>query len=258
MGKLDGKVAVITGAGSGLGKQFAIRMAEEGAKIAICTQNAERLAITKQECEKRGAEVLAYACDVAEYDELVKFVDQIIAKFGTVDVLVNNVHHVVLAPFINLKYEDLIHDFHVDVGSTWHLMQLLFPYMKDKPGAGASIINFGSRWGQESPPMSGEYSPLKEAVRALSRTVAREWGQYNIRCNIVCPGGFTDNAKANMKDQLPEMQKYAMAAFSDNSFHRPGDPYDDVAPVVVFLASDESKWLNGQTINVDGGGWMAD
>ena len=106
--------------------------------------------------------------------------------------------------------------------------------------------------------MSGEYAPLKEAIRALSRTVASEWGQYNISCNIVCPGGFTDNALNNMNQQLPDMQHFAQAAFSDNSFHRPGDPYDDVAPVVVFLATDESKWLSGQTINVDGGGWMAD
>lgn len=258
MGKLDGKVCVITGCGSGLGKQFAIRFAAEGAKLAICTHNAERLEETKKLCDEKGAEVLAYACDVADYDQLVTFSKMIIEKYGTVDVLVNNVHHVVLAPFIDLKYEDLIHDFHVDVGSTWHLMQLLFPYMKDHDGAGASIINFGSRWGQESPELSGEYSPLKEAVRALSRTVAREWGRYNIRCNIVCPGGFTDNAKNHMNEQLPEMQKYAMAAFSDNAYHRPGDPYNDVAPVVVFLASDDSHWLSGQTINVDGGGWMAD
>lgn len=258
MGKLDGKVVVITGAGSGLGKQFAIRMAREGAKLALCTKNAERLEITRKTCEEAGAEVLAYACDVAEYDELVKFVNLTIDQFGTVDVLVNNVHHVVLAPFIDLKMEDFMYDLKVDFCSTWHLMQLLFPYMKDKPGAGASIINFGSRWGQESPCMSGEYAPLKEAIRALSRTVAREWGQYNIRCNIVCPGGFTDNAKNDMHKQLPEMQQYAMAAFMDNAFHRTGDPYDDVAPVVVFLASDESKWLSGQTINVDGGGWMAD
>jgi len=258
MGKVDGKVVVITGCGSGLGKQFAIRFAREGAKLAICSQNAERLNATKELCEAEGAEVMAYACDVAEYDELKKFVDLTIEKFGTVDVLVNNVHHVVLAPFIDLKMEDFMHDLKIDFCSTWHLMQMFFPYMKDKEGAGASIINFGSRWGQESPCMSGEYAPLKEAIRALSRTVAREWGQYNIRCNIICPGGFTDNAKANMKDQLPEMQQYAMAAFSDNSFHRPGDPYDDVAPVVVYLASDESKWLTGQTINADGGGWMAD
>lgn len=255
MGKLDGKVVVITGTGSGLGKQFAIRMAEEGAKLAICTKNAERLEITKQLCEEAGAEVLAYACDVAEYDELVTFVNKTIERFGTVDCLVNNVHHVVLEPFINLKMEDFMYDLKVDFCSTWHLMQLLFPYMKDKPGAGASIINFGSRWGMECPPMSGEYAPLKEAVRALSKTVANEWGVHNIRCNIVCPGGFTDNARNQSQELLPEMQEYANAAFKDNVFHRLGDPYDDVAPVVVFLASDESKWLSGQTINVDGGGW---
>ncbi|MGN0071504.1 MAG: SDR family NAD(P)-dependent oxidoreductase [Atopobiaceae bacterium] len=258
MGKLDGKVCVITGCGSGLGKQFAIRMAREGAKLSLVSHNAERLEDTRRQCEEAGADAIAYACDVADKSELEKFVKMTIDHFGTVDVLVNNVHHTVLAPFIDLKMEDFMYDLKVDFCSTWYLMQMFFPYMRDKPGAGASIINFGSRWGQESPKLAGEYSPLKESIRALSRVVAREWGQYNIRCNIVCPGGFTDNAKAHMNEQLPELQKFAMEQFSNNAFNRPGDPYSDVAPVVVFLASDDSKWLSGQTINVDGGGWMAD
>ena len=108
--------------------------------------------------------------------------------------------------------------------------------------------------GQESPKLTATYSAVKEAVRSLSRTVAREWGEYNIRVNAICPGGFTDNAAAYMGTQIPEMQEYAMAAFKDNVFGRPGDPYEDVAPIVAFLASDDSHWLSGQTINADGGG----
>ncbi|WP_405094509.1 SDR family NAD(P)-dependent oxidoreductase [Micromonospora sp. NBC_01412] len=124
-------------------------------------------------------------------------------------------------------------------------------------GAGASIINFDSRWGQESPRLSATYSASKEAVRALSRTVAREWGEHNIRVNAICPGGFTDNASVSMHKEHPEMQKFAMEAFKDNAFGRLGDPYEDVAPIVAFLASDDSHWLSGQTINADGGGWIA-
>ena len=74
--------------------------------------------------------------------------------------------------------------------------------------------------------------------------------------NAICPGGFTDNAAAYMGTQILEMQEYAMAAFKDNVFGRPGDPYEDVAPIVAFLASDDSHWLSGQTINADGGGWI--
>lgn len=256
MGQLKNKIVVVTGAGSGLGKQEAIRIAAEGAKLAICSMNEGRLMETKRLCEEKGAEVLAYPCDVRDYNKLKDFVDKTIEKFGTIDVLVNNVHHTTLKPFLDLTIEDIRDEMEVSFYSTWHMMQLCYPYMKDKPGAGASIINFGSRWGQESPKLAGCYSPVKEAVRALSRVVAREWGVNNIRVNCICPGGFTDNAKNDMSKQLPEMQKYAMQAFSDNVFQRPGDPYDDVAPIVVWLACDESKWFSGQTVSADGGGWI--
>ncbi|MGW0436272.1 SDR family NAD(P)-dependent oxidoreductase [Micromonospora sp. NPDC003197] len=257
MGKVDGKVAIVTGAGSGLGKYEAIRLAAEGANVAICDIQEERLQETKQLCEEQGVRVVAVGCDVRSYDSLKAFVDQTVEQFGTIDVLVNNVHRTTLKPFLDLDIEDFRTELEISVFSAWHMMKLCFPYLKNKPGAGASIINFGSRWGQESPKLSATYSASKEAVRALSRTVAREWGEYNIRVNAICPGGFTDNASASMHEQHPEMQKFAMEAFKDNAFGRPGDPYNDVAPIVVFLASDDSHWLSGQTINADGGGWIA-
>ncbi|MCD8027658.1 MAG: SDR family oxidoreductase [Erysipelotrichaceae bacterium] len=256
MGKLEGKIVILTGAASGLGKFEAIRMAEEGANLTICDIQAEKLEITKQLCEERGAQVIAYPCDVRSYDSLKNMVEKTVEKFGTVDVLVNNVHCTTLKPFIDMDIETFKNELEISAFSAWHLMQLCFPYMKNKPGAGASIVNFGSRWGQESPKMSATYSAVKEVVRSLTRTVAREWGEYNIRVNCICPGGFTDNAKNDMDKQLPEMQAYAMEAFKDNVFHRAGDPYEDVAPILVFLASDDSHWMSGQTVNADGGGWI--
>lgn len=256
MGKLDGKVAIITGCASGLGRQEALRFADEGAKIAICDIQERKLEETRRLCAEKGAEVLSFPCDVRSRESLSEFVAATVERFGTVDVLVNNVHFTTLKPFIDQDIADFQKEIEVSVFSGWHLMQLCFPYLKDKPGAGASIINFGSRWGMESPALSSTYSPVKEAVRALSRVVAREWGVHNIRVNAVCPGGFTDNAANHMDTQLPEMQKYAMAAFKDNVFDRLGDPYNDVAPIVVFLASDESHWMSGQTVNADGGGWI--
>ena len=256
MGKLEGKVAIITGAASGLGKYEAIRLAAEGADIAICDIKAKHLQETKQLCEEQGARVVAVHCDVTSYDSLKAFVDQAVDQLGTIDVLVNNVHRTTLKPFLDLDIRDFQTELEISVFSAWHMMKLCFPHMRDKPGAGASIINFGSRWGQESPKLTATYSAVKEAVRSLSRTVAREWGEYNIRVNAICPGGFTDNAAAYMGTQIPEMQEYAMAAFKDNVFGRPGDPYEDVAPIVAFLASDDSHWLSGQTINADGGGWI--
>ena len=137
------------------------------------------------------------------------------------------------------------------------MMKLCFPYMKDKPGAGASIINVASKWGVEGSLWSSAYATAKEAIRGLSRVVAREWGQYNIRVNTVCPAGWTDNVTARIKDQKPEVQEWVNFAYKDNPFQRIGDPYNDVSPVFVFLASDDSHWITGQTLHADGGGLIS-
>lgn len=115
-----------------------------------------------------------FPCDVRDYESLKAFVDKTAERFGTADVLVNNVHHTTQKPFLELTIDDLRNEMETSFYSCWHMMKLCYPHLKGRPGAGASIVNFGARWGQESPAMSGCYAPAKEAVRALSRTVARE------------------------------------------------------------------------------------
>ena len=100
------------------------------------------------------------------------------------------------------------------------------------------------------------YAAAKEAVRGLTRVVAREWGKDNIRINTICPGGFTDNAKTDLSKQTKEVQQWAEVAFKDNPFQRIGDPYEDVSPIVLFLASDDSRWMTGQNVFADGGSWI--
>lgn len=257
MGRLDGKVCIITGAASGLGKQEAIRFAEEGAKLAICSRTLSKLEDTKQICESKGAEVLAMALDVMDADKLKEFVDATVAKFGTVDVLVNNVHTVtMLLPFLEKSEEDLDIELKSSLYCYWRLMKLCYPYMKNKPGAGASIINFASKAGYEGTAGHCAYSAAKEAIRGLTRVVAREWGPENIRVNTICPGGFTDNAQASLQYQTPEIQEWAKTAFKENVFQRIGDPYEDVSPIVLFLASDDSRWMSGQNLFADGGSWL--
>ena len=148
MGKLDGKVAVITGCASGLGKQHALRFAHEGANLAICDVQEAKLAETKRLCEERGAEVVALRCDVGRYDELVGFVEQTVDRFGTIDVLLNNAHKITdLRVFLDFSVEDLDTEMHTSLYASWHMMKLCFPHLKDKPGAGASIINTSSKGG---------------------------------------------------------------------------------------------------------------
>ncbi|MBX7435441.1 SDR family oxidoreductase [Mycobacterium sp. Y57] len=258
MGKLDGKVAVITGCASGLGKQHALRFAREGAKLAICDILEEKLMETKRLCEEQGAEIVALRCDVGQYDDLVNFVEKTAERFGVVDVLLNNAHKITaLGPFLDSDIENLDIELHTSLYATWHMMKLCFPYMRDKPGAGASIINTASKAGIEGTPSYAAYSAAKEAIRGLSRVVAREWGEYNIRVNTVCPGGWTDNITDVVNDQGSEIQDWVREAFKDNPFHKIGEPYEDVSPVFVFLASDDSHWMTGQNLHADGGAWIS-
>lgn len=243
-----------TGCSSGLGKQQAIRFAVEGAKLAICSRTESKLMETKQICEEKGAKVVAMAIDIMDYDSLVKFVDATVEAFGTIDVLVNNAHTITKpAPFLEKTIEDLDLEMKSSVYSYWHLMKLCFPYLRDKPEAGSSIINFASEAAVMGDALYAPYAASKEAVRGLSRVVAREWGQYNIRVNTLCPNGLTENVSAGITSLSQEAQEHIKKAFVNNPFQKAGDPYNDVAPAVVFLASDDSHWITGQNIHADGG-----
>lgn len=255
MGKLDGKVVLLTGASSGLGKQQALRIAAEGADLAICARTETKLAETEKLCRERGAEVLAMPVDIMDYDALSAFVTATAEKFGRIDVLVNNAHTVTLpAPFLEKTVEDLDIEMRSSVYAYWHLMKLCFPHMRDRPGAGTSVINFASEAGVMGDALYAPYAASKEAVRGLSRVVAREWGQYNIRVNTLCPNGMTDNISQGLGWMETATREHIEKAFVNNPFQRPGDPYEDVAPVTVFLASDDSRWMTGQNLHADGGG----
>lgn len=258
MARLAGKVVLITGASSGIGKQLALRAATEGARLALCARTESKLLETKRLCEERGAEVVAVPVDVMDVDALERFVAAAVHRFGTIDVLVNNAHTVTLpAPFLEKTIDDLDTEMRSSVYAYWHLMKLSFPHMRDHAGAGASIINFASEAAVTGDSLYAPYAAAKEAVRGLSRVVAREWGTHNIRVNTVCPNGMTDNISQGIEWMEGATREHIEKAFVANPFGRAGDPYEDVAPVVVFLASDDSKWITGQNIHADGGGLIS-
>lgn len=252
MGKLDNKVIIITGGASGIGKQLAIRCAEEGANVAICSRTESKLLETKRLCEEKGVQVYAMALDIRDYSSLARFVEGTIQVFGGIDGLVNNAHTITRpAPFLEKTIDDLDTEMHSSVYAYWHLMKLCFPYLKDN-GKDSSIINFASEAAIAGNAFYAPYAAAKEAVRGLSRVVAREWGQYNIRVNTLCPNGLTDNI-GDLKSLGDDIRDHVKAAFVANPFRRAGDPYTDVAPAVVFLLSEDSRWITGQNIHADGG-----
>lgn len=259
MGRLDGKVCIITGCASGLGKQEAIRFAEEGAKLAICSRTVAKLEETKRLCEERGAQVLAFPCDVTVAEQREAFINAVVERYGTIDVLVNNAHTTTpLMPFLAKTLEELELETKCCIYAYFHFCQLVAPHMMDKPGAGASIVNFASKAAREGTPGHSVYATVKSAVGGLTRTLARELGPLNIRVNSIMPGGFTDNCAEGLKLQSEEIQEWAKQAFKENPFEKIGDPYEDVTPILLFLASDDSHWMTGQNLHADGGAWITD
>jgi NAD(P)-dependent dehydrogenase (short-subunit alcohol dehydrogenase family) len=256
MGKLDGKSIIITGAASGIGKQLSIRCAVEGANVAICSRTEAKLLETKRICEEKGVKAFAMPLDIRNYDSLVAFVDGAVKELGTIDGLVNNAHTITKpAPFMDKTVEDLDTEIQSSLYAYWHLMKLCFPYLKDKPGAGTSVVNFASEAAISGDAFYAPYACAKEAVRGLSRVVAREWGLNNIRVNTLCPNGLTDNIGSldDLQSLSEAVREHVKAAFVANPFKRVGDPYEDVAPAVVFLLSNDSRWITGQNIHADGG-----
>ncbi len=259
MKKLAEKVVIITGTSSGIGKQVAIRFAQEGAKLAFCARRANRLEETKRLCEEAGAEVFSMACDLTNEEELQKFFDATIAHFGTVDVLVNNaISDAVSKPFIEQTWEQLNSMLKLGLFVPWRLMQLCYPIMKDNRRG--SIINVGSASGTAGIPGYAAYASTKEALRGLTRLVSHEWGAVNIRVNSLLPSSATDSLKDDgilLKEEHPQLKEEREAILKmmaeANPLKRVGDSYEDIAPVFLFLASDDSRYITGQTLCVDGG-----
>ena len=257
MGKLNGRVAIITGASSGIGKHTAIRIAEEGAKVVICARREDKLLETVKACEERGktegGEAYAVVCDVMEYDQLKSFVEKAVERFGKIDILVcNALSSDPPAPFIEQSVETLRKIFYSKFVSAWHLMQMCYPYLKAS-GKGA-VVNVCSTAGIMGLPTQAAYSCANEALRCLTRVAAQEWGGDNIRVNALNPAAVTEGLRELEKidPEYCEMIYKKMADIA--ALNRTGDAYEDISPAILFLACDDSQFITGQTLNAEGGG----
>ncbi|MDO5409503.1 MAG: SDR family oxidoreductase [Lachnospiraceae bacterium] len=249
MKRLEDKVCIVTGASSGIGKATAELFAAEGAKLAVCARTESKLMAAAETFRACGAkDVLAIPCDVGVPEQLENFFLQIKKKFGRVDVLVNNAQASdAMIPFMETSLESLQFSLKSGLFAPWSMMQLCFPLMKEH---GGSIINFSSASINGTAGFSA-YAAAKGAISALSRVVANEWGQYNIRVNILYPLSLTDTAKESYSEEI--RKNIENVSISKSPLKRVGDAKKDIAPVVLFLASDESRWITGQEICAEGG-----
>lgn len=249
MGRLQDRVAVITGAGDGIGRGIARAYAREGARVLVAELQPEAGdRVADELTQEFGTEALAVTTDVRDEAAVRAMVATAIDRWGTVDILVNNAWGGGSLGRLEYKTnEQMSHGLEVGFYGPLWAMQAAQPAMRAQ-GRG-NIVNLCSLNGVNAHIGTAEYNCAKEALRTLTRTAAREWAQYGIVANAICPGAKTAASRAVFAAN-PELETMAD---SMNPMGRLGDPEADIAPVAVFLASDDARYLTGNTLFVDGG-----
>jgi len=245
---LEGKVALITGAGQGIGQGIALALAKRGVKIAAAGRTVEKCANT---CEliagRYGMETLALRCDVAVAEDLEGAVAATAERFGGIDILVNNAVSTSPGPLLTQSHERVTTSFQVGPIATLRLMQLCYPYLSV---AGGSIVNLAStaakRWDMSN---YGVYAAEKEAIRALTRAAASEWGSVNIRANCILPHARSPALEKWIADNPAEAATFVRSI----PLQRIGDCEQDIGEFVAMLCGPEASYISGQSIAVDGG-----
>ncbi|WP_127507348.1 SDR family NAD(P)-dependent oxidoreductase [Paenibacillus humicus] len=243
--RLQGKVGIITGSASGIGRGMALAMAKEGAHIAIVDVNEQKGRETLAEVN-RYTEGRLFIRDISVKDNAHDIVAEVVKKFGKLDILVNNAHASRQASFIETTQEQLDLSFGTGFYPTFHFMQAAYAELKKSQG---KVINFASGAGIDGQATQTSYAAAKEAIRAISRVAANEWGPDGINVNLISPIALTPGVE-QWRDSAPDMYE---AMINRIPLRRLGDPEQDIGQVAVFLASEEANYITGQTIMVDGG-----
>ena len=246
MNRLAGKVAIVTGGSQGIGLAMARVFAREGAAVVISSRRKDAIEEAARELENEGAQVIGVQADVANRGHADRTIATATQRFGRIDILVNNAQATRQAKIEDITDESIALTFGSGLFGTLYHMQAAFPYLRER---GGSVINFGTRQGIYGEPGDGIYGANKEGIRGLSRSAAREWGQFGIRVNVINPAALSPSAEKALNANPDRAQKY----YDEISLRRFGDPETDIAPIAVFLASDDGRYVTGQTINADGG-----
>ncbi|MBV8979804.1 MAG: glucose 1-dehydrogenase [Acidimicrobiia bacterium] len=246
-----GRAVIVTGAGQGIGRGMALHLGRNGASVVVAEWKEHRATRTVEELEALGVPALAAVCDISKKDDVATMVSATVERFGRVDALINNAQTFrPQAPIATVGEEDVDVFYDSGVKGTLWGMQAVYPHMQ-RAGWGR-IVNFASAAGITGMPGYGAYNASKEAIRALTRTAAREWGRDGIVVNCICPGAASkrgQEAAARDTDAHREFMR-------DHPIGRQGDPEDDIAPVALFLCSEAARYLTGQTLMVDGGAFL--
>jgi len=248
---LEGKVAIITGAASGIGLASAKLLAKAGAGVALLDVDATKGKKAKQEIEKIGRKAKFYRCDVTSNSDCKKTTEDVYQKFGKIDILVNNAGVTRRKDVVELNEEEWDLVLNVNLKAIYLLSRHVIPHMIED--GGGSIINIGSGWGLKGGPQAAAYCAAKGGVVNLTRAMAIDHGKQNIRVNCVCPGDVDTPLLHEEAAQLGEDETEFLKKAADRPLKKIGQP-EDIANAVLYLASDMSSWVTGSILVVDGGG----
>lgn len=248
---LRGKVAVVTGGTEGIGKATALTFAREGARVAICARRKDLLDATAAEITKAGGEALAVSADMSKAADCQRFIDEVVRKFGRVDILLNNAGTSKRGKFLELSDEEWSADLELKVFGAIRCTRLVVPHMKKQ--GGGRIINITISGAKQ--PAAGSYptSVSRAAGLAITKALSKEFAPDNILVNTICIGKIKSgqHERRFTKDGVSAADYYTQMG-KDIPMQRVGEA-QEVANVIVFLASDVASYVTGTSINLDGG-----
>ncbi|MEK6592989.1 MAG: SDR family oxidoreductase [Pseudomonadota bacterium] len=248
---LKGKVAIVTGGTEGIGKATALKLAQEGAKVAICARRAEPLEKAADEIGKTGAEVLAVAADMSRPADIERFMKAVIERFGRIDILVNNAGTSARGKFLEVDDATWSSDLELKVFGAIRCTRLAVPHMK-KQGGGRIVnitISSAKQPGAESMPTSVS----RAAGLAITKALSKEFAADNILVNTVCIGKIKSGQhERRIKKEALDANEYYARTAREIPLGRVGEPAE-VANVIAFLVSDAASYVTGTSVNLDGG-----
>ena len=246
MQRFNSKVALVTGAASGIGRETAIRLASEGASLTLCDIDEEGLQKTIVDCQKSNNKVIGLYCDVADYDSCVGAMNAAIESHGQLDVLCNIAGIAQLKHFTDISVKEWQRMLGINLSSVFYLCQLAMPHLIKTKG---NIVNLASSAGLVGQAYTSAYSATKAAVVNLSKSLAVEYSGQSVRVNALCPGSVKTPLAANIVipdniDQGLLGKMFPMLEAAEAS---------EIAAAVAYLASDEARFITGATLPIDGG-----
>jgi NAD(P)-dependent dehydrogenase (short-subunit alcohol dehydrogenase family) len=250
--KLRGKVAIVTGAASGMGKAIAVLFAKEGAKVVVSDVNLDRAKETAEEIQAGGGTAMAVHADVAQEEDVQQLIDTTVAAYGTLDILINNAgmmdNFVPAAELTDELWEKVLA---VNLnGPMRTIRKALSIFTEKKAGVIVNIASVGGLYGSRA---GTAYTVSKHGVVGLTKNVAFQYAPLGIRCNAIAPGGVKTNIGTTISSPNAFGMERAMAGSNLNP--RSGEP-EEIAAVALFLASDDASFVNGAVITADAG-WTA-